>query len=168
MKNRRGWNFKNRPATPIADRFWKFVSKQSSGCWEWIGCLSTKGYGKIAAGRDRYGVREAHRVSWEIHNGKIPDGKWVLHRCDNPPCVNPEHLWLGTARENVRDCVSKGRFRGNPLKGLAHGYHKIDKRIADEMRAMYSKGDCSISSIARMFSVEHHTVSAVLKNLRWI
>ena len=93
---------------PPEKRFWMQVHK-SSGCWVWVGNRIPQGYGTIGVGGKP--VR-AHRYSWELHNGPIPDGLFVLHRCDNPPCVRPDHLFLGTALDNSRDCVDKGRHRG--------------------------------------------------------
>jgi hypothetical protein len=91
------------------DRFWEKVDK-SGDCWLWTGHRGCKGYGAAwAEGRHQ----AAHRVSWELAFGAIPDGLHVLHHCDNPPCVNPDHLWLGTNSDNQRDCVAKGR--ANPL-----------------------------------------------------
>ena len=93
-------------------RFWSKVRK-GDGCWEWAGCRS-KGYGKIALGLESglpkgKRVVKAHRVSWLIHFGPIPDGLFVCHRCDNPPCVRPDHLYLGTCADNSRDMIRKGR-----------------------------------------------------------
>lgn len=97
-----------RAPTPLADLFWHLVDKRGpDDCWPWQGSLYV-GYGRIKDGqRGRVG---AHRVSWELHHGPIPDGLWVLHRCDNPPCVNPAHLFLGTPGDNVRDMHAKGRW----------------------------------------------------------
>lgn len=87
-------------------RFWSKVRK-SDECWIWIaGRYFPAGYGQFFLdGRDM----RAHRTSWTIVHGPIPDGLWVLHKCDNPPCVRPDHLFLGTRSDNMRDCVSKGR-----------------------------------------------------------
>lgn len=92
-----------RNATP-ADRFWQKVRK-SDGCWEWTARVSPEGYGEFWDDRN---VR-AHRFSWSLVNGPIPDGLMVCHRCDNPRCVRPDHLFLGTNRENIRDMMAKGR-----------------------------------------------------------
>ncbi|MEU6725528.1 HNH endonuclease signature motif containing protein [Nonomuraea wenchangensis] len=78
------------------------------GCWVWQGAIKSRGYGEITIGR----ARLVHRVSWEVFVGPIPDGRWVLHRCDNPPCFNPAHLFLGDVGLNVQDAIEKGRDGG--------------------------------------------------------
>lgn len=100
----------------------KFAGKHTkgSGCWEWTGQIGKRGYGMLSVPR-RYGTRNqyAHRVSWLLHHGPIPEGLSVLHRCDNPKCIRPDHLFLGTQGTNVRDCVAKGRQR-NQNTGRTH------------------------------------------------
>lgn len=88
-----------------AMRFWRRVQK-GEGCWIWIGGRTGNGYGAVRfAGRDQ----PTHRVSWEMAYGPVPPGLWVLHHCDNKPCVRPDHLFLGTPADNTRDMHSKGR-----------------------------------------------------------
>jgi hypothetical protein len=97
--------------TTLTDRFWAKVSQSEDGCWEWTASIATSGYGQIrAAGKPRY----AHRVSWELHNGEIPDGRWVLHTCDNRRCVRPDHLYLGSAKDNAADTHQRGRWHYVP------------------------------------------------------
>lgn len=96
------------PADSTAERFHKNIRVSENGCHEWIGYADTNGYGRMSAFGRKSG-QLAHRVSWELTNGPIPSDMDVLHRCDNPPCCNPEHLWLGTAEDNVRDMIQKGR-----------------------------------------------------------
>ena len=88
-------------------RFWKKVQKyQSDECWIWQGSKTSAGYGQLWVDCKQV---YAHRVSWEIHYEVIPDGMFVCHTCDNPICANPRHLFLGTASDNMRDMVAKGR-----------------------------------------------------------
>lgn len=100
-------------ARTIEERFYSKVAPMMDdrGCWEWMGSLATGKwrYGKFPKGPHGSGWLQASRVSWEIHNGPIPVGMKVLHKCDNPPCVNPAHLFLGTSSDNTRDMIAKGR-----------------------------------------------------------
>lgn len=97
---------------PLKARFYKkFIVHPGSRCWIWTASLRGDfkgGYGQIGLDRRR-GVHDAHRVSWLLHHGEIPTGMCVLHKCDNPKCVNPEHLFLGTRTENTLDMITKGR-----------------------------------------------------------
>ena len=97
---------------PSWDRFWSKVDT-SGDCWEWTGRMTAAdGYGGIKV----LGEQAAHRVSWVIHHGPVPDGLWVLHHCDNRKCVRPDHLYLGTVQDNNRDAVTRGRMRRGPVK----------------------------------------------------
>ena len=93
--------------TGIDARFWSKVVK-ADGCWEWTAYRDPLGYGRLNV--DGVPVL-AHRLAYELEHGAIPDGMCILHRCDNPPCVNPDHLWLGTQADNSLDMASKGRWR---------------------------------------------------------
>jgi hypothetical protein len=100
-------------ATP-EQRFWTKVNKLArDGCWEWLGSAPKRpGYGRFNTGIKRAGnwvVINAHRYSWELHNGPVPKGLWVLHRCDNRVCIRPDHLFLGSVTDNNRDMIAKGR-----------------------------------------------------------
>lgn len=99
------------PAESVT-RFWAKVAV-GDGCWKWTGATDSDGYGKV---RRAGAFVRAHRFAWIVTHGDIPAGLMVCHRCDNPPCVRPDHLFLGTAGDNSRDAESKGRL-ANPMKG---------------------------------------------------
>ncbi len=95
-------------------RFWKMVDKDTpvhpilgTSCWLWTGCKLPYAHGQFNVGNHK--IVLAHRFSWELHYGSIPEGLYVCHHCDNPSCVRPDHLFIGTQKDNVQDCIQKGR-----------------------------------------------------------
>lgn len=141
--------------------FWKRVNK-SETCWNWIGVKDKDGYGTLSI-RGK-GLKRAHRLSWEIHNGPIPDGMSVLHKCDNPSCVNPEHLFLGTQLDNMRDKTAKGR--GIYLKGEDAGRTKLTEKQVRQIRRMIEEGKTQ-RAIAKEFSITHGAVHLIAKRINW-
>lgn len=134
-------------------RFNAGISKTSKGCWEWKGATSVDGYGKFKS----FGEQLAHRVSWVLHRGNIPDGKCVLHKCDNPPCVNPEHLFIGTKDDNNKDRALKGRTiihnslkkyckRGHEFNEENTYYRKSGARLCRSCSAMYQREKRNVKS----------------------
>ena len=126
---------KSREKKPIDERFWSFVEVSSNGCWEWSGSIDDKGYGRISSGRGETLVK-AHRLSWVVHFGEIPESLHVCHACDNPRCVNPDHLLLGTQKANMIDAARKGRISDRSILNLrpgAQGFHGAGPRSNEEI-----------------------------------
>ncbi len=141
------------------DRFYKYVDK-GAGCWEWKGHFARNGYGRFTAHPGRSVI--ASRFSWELEHGVIPDGAIVCHKCDNPKCVRPDHLFLGTNRDNVDDCVRKGRNTKGEMVGTA----KLTADAVRGMRERYASGE-SQRKLALAFGVSQSTVWGVCNRILW-
>ena len=153
-------------------RFWERV-KKSYGCWEWIGNKNT---GPMPYGRIKVGGKEfkAHVYSWIIHNGDNRNGLCVCHSCDNPSCVNPNHLWIGTSADNVHDCISKGRAtrrsgRGKSRFGEAHPHAKLTDEAVKIIRKEYQKNKRGFgaSSLSQKYGVSKQVILGVIHRKGW-
>jgi hypothetical protein len=145
--------------------FWS-KAVRSEGCWEWSAARSHYGYGKLTyLGRSRI----AHRMAWEFAFGPIPAGLFVLHHCDNPPCVRPDHLFLGTQADNIRDKISKGRGRGPTLArvGEANGRAKLNSEQVRTIRERYAAGGISQRLLGREYGLSQQTISYVVRADTW-
>lgn len=148
---------------PLADRLWSRAERVPSGCMEWQGAQNRDGYGQIRRGRRHEGMLGAHRAAWEVAHGPIPEGLPVLHRCDNPPCVNPVHLFLGTNDDNMADKVAKGRQ--SHTRGESHGAAKLTDAQVAEIRDLYSQG-WTQRRIASIFGCSQPHVSVLVNHLK--
>ena len=155
-----------KPKKSLEDRFWPKVNKTET-CWLWIAAKKEFGYGVIGCPDRRGRTIRAHRVSWELANGKIPEGMFVLHKCDVPSCVNQDHLFLGTRQENVDDMVSKGRqARIGNGRAEASPNSKLCWKDVREIRQRYSERE-TLVSIARSFSMNPATIAQIVKRKTW-
>jgi|AntAceMinimDraft_17_1070374.scaffolds.fasta_scaffold31345_6 hypothetical protein len=162
-----------RKLKPLVDRFWDKVDKRGlDECWPWTGSHNTSGYGEINRGLRGKGNILAHRASWEIHNGPIPEGKgWhgmcVLHHCDNPECVNPAHLFLGTQADNMRDMhVKNRRSYDTAARGENHGNAKLTNQDVREILCLL-KAHYTQKEIAIWYGVVRQTISMINIGMSW-
>ncbi len=148
----------------LADRFWSKVEKRApSECWEWKASLGGTGYGQINLDGKPL---KAHRVAWFLTHGSWP-AALVCHHCDNPPCVNPEHLFLGTQKDNVADMLKKGRGVAPPIRrGEAAGPAKLTAAQVDEIRARLACGETTVA-LARAFGVSQSAVWWIKSGRNW-
>ena len=139
-------------------RFWDKVEKTPGGCWEWLAHKGCDGYGTFRNGS----MVLAHRYSWELHNGPIPEGLYVCHKCDNPGCVRPAHLFTATQGENIKDCIRKGRRV--QARGARNGNSKLTARNVTDIRSMRCHSYVFIASI---FKVTPENISAIIRRKTW-
>ena len=149
---------------PVESRFWSRVHK-TDNCWIWTAGRASFGYGKMSV---RGRSERAHRIAWELHNGAIPHGKYVLHRCDNPACVRPDHLFLGTLRDNSQDMMEKGRAKfggGIATQGERNGRARLTAAAVREIRAAYPA--TRQVDLAERYGVSQVAISHIVLRKSW-
>lgn len=145
--------------TAAAKLLAKIKINSETGCWEWTASENGSGYGEI---RINYKKRYTHRLSYELHIGPIPKGMHVCHKCDNPRCANPEHLFLGTAADNAADKAKKGR--SHRLQGMASPNAKLTD--ADVMSIRAAVGITNVD-LAKQYGIGRQYLSQLRAGLHW-
>lgn len=161
-----------RKRQPIAIRFWSKVDKSGGpdACWPWLAYKVGK-YGRMTTTKGH--TEYAHRLAYMLERGEIPDGLCVCHHCDNPPCCNPAHFFLGTNADNTADMIAKGRHahgpranKENAVRGVSHYRAKLTDERVLSIRAMHASGQ-SQRAIGKAMSVDRRTVQRVLRGENW-
>ena len=142
----------------IEDRLWPRVDRSGDGCWEWQAYRSRAGYGTFTYMGE---VRLAHRIAWMLTHGPIPEGMEVCHSCDNPACCRPDHLFLGTHRENMHDCLNKGRFH----RGERTGGARLTEDDVRVIRTLYPQ--MNYTDIGKRYGVTIGTIKAIIVGKTW-
>ena len=156
-----------KPTMPTADRLYSKIEKTKSGCWEWQGATN-KGYGRTIIGSRRDGSRRtisAHRLSYMIFKGTIPDGYEVCHKCDNPKCINPDHLFVGTRQDNIDDRERKGR--NIIFVGEEQPRSKLTKKAVKDARWEKAYKGTSFQALADRYGVSKKTMINAIKGVTW-
>jgi len=155
----------------IRARFWDLVEKRGpEECWPWIGCRTKDGYGQfgLRLTNGRWRTVGAYRVAFVLATGKDPGGLHVCHRCDNPPCVNPAHLFLGTSEENMADAQKKRRALWRPdagrPRGEMHGGARLSRQQVEGLRAVRG---LSQRKLAQKFGISQAQVGRILRGESW-
>lgn len=144
------------------ERFWEKVAiLDDNQCWEWKAALNEHGYGVTGCNGE---VELAHRYSYRAHYGEIPDGLCVLHHCDNPPCVNPRHLFVGTMKDNTQDSLRKGRLKA---RGATNPMSKLTPKDVREIRSRYANTDVLMRELAVEYGVCRTNIVLIINRKRW-
>jgi hypothetical protein len=141
-------------------RFLGKIIKADNGCWNWQAGKDRDGYGYFYHNKNRGG--RAHRFSWEYHNSKIPKGTSVLHKCNNPACVNPSHLYLGTQQDNMKDRYKAGNY--DCISGENNHLAKLTKKDVVDIR----KSNITVKGLAYLYEVTDVTIYNILNRKSWI
>jgi predicted XRE-type DNA-binding protein len=157
------WKARKRYQTrDIADRFWEKVDVRASNeCWEWRASISGR-YGQFRV--DGKYLR-SHRVAYTLHKGTIPDGMVVCHKCDYPLCCNPDHLFLGTLKDNSQDMVSKGRLREQ--RGEKNAVHCLTDQQVEKIRKLYELDVMTQRQIAALFGTTRSNIGLIVHGKTW-
>lgn len=140
---------------------WKYINKKSEDeCWEWMGGFDGKGYGRIYFEHKRRG---AHRVVYELTYGKIQNELYVCHKCNNPICCNPKHLYLGTQKDNLKQMIEDGRSH----VGEKHGLAKLTEEDVLKIRKMYSTGKYTLKTLGETFKTCFQNISDIINRKHW-
>lgn len=145
----------------LEESFWSRVQKKSY-CWIWTGGRDKDGYGRFCHAKKQ---RRAHRTSYELMIGVIPSGMLVCHTCDNPPCVNPDHLWIGAVRDNARDAATKGRL--HRPSGETNPTAVLSSQQIGEIRERYRRGEATQADLAREFGTTFQNISSIVRGKSW-
>ncbi|HMN15178.1 MAG TPA: HNH endonuclease [Bellilinea sp.] len=147
----------------IDERFWSKVKVgKPDECWFWIAGIKSTGRGNFSVGRRNI---QAHRMAWLLTNGDIPEGMFLCHTCDNGLCVNPNHLYVGTPKENTADMINRNRKA--VLVGEFSSRAKLTVSQVRQIRKMYSAGKKSQNAIAEVFGVSRSTIEAIILRRNW-
>lgn len=141
----------------------KYIPEPMSGCWLWEGAHRKNEYGTMWNGKAH---ENSHRLSYRLLVGPIPDGLWVLHRCDNPACINPDHLFVGTQSDNLKDCVRKGRHHPASLKGIANHKAKLTEAQVLEIRQI-PRVMGALAKAAKIYGVPRERLCAIRNGRGW-
>jgi hypothetical protein len=149
----------------LEERFWRQVDKKSGDeCWTWLGFKERRGYGKISKGDGSAKYHLAHRASYIINKGEIPEGLYVLHSCDNPSCVNPNHLRVGTGSENIKEAYDKGRKQNPVLFGEENPKSKL---TIEQVKFIKSNPQLGHKAIADMYGLSPNCIRGVRIGRTW-
>lgn len=150
--------------TPAVQRFQdKVTFVPLCGCHLWTASTTKFGYGKLSVGDGKWQL--AHRFAFEQANGEIPEGKFVLHKCDTPSCVNPDHLYLGSKKDNATDRES--RNRGNHAFGVRHGRSKLMPSQVLEIRDVFDTGKYTFKQLGKIYGIDGKSVADIVDRRNW-
>jgi len=148
----------------LEEIFDNYTIDKTTNCWNWNRAIDSSGYGAVKYCGKKHNV---HRLVWMLLHDNLEKGICVCHKCDNRKCINPDHLFIGTQSDNMKDCVNKGRYFSNVIRGEKNSWSKLSSKQVIEIRQLKESKKISNKEIAKQYKVGYTAISKIIRGENW-